>query len=239
MQLSSPYLRITSIRSKVARSSLQTKLLDRDKSTHPTSEGMAPRSRFRLVEGAEDGSVETVLARVARRENGALERLYYLTSAILYTAAVGILGDAEDAAEVIQDTYVRIWNKAHTFDSERSKGMTWMTMIMRGICMDQLRKKKSRPANHTDLSFDDGFVAAGSVVPFDDGFRQAQMLEDVRAAFAQLTDSDQDLMASVLFRGDSPEALAARYRLPLGTVKSRIHRALVKLRGVLGLDHEA
>lgn len=187
-----------------------------------------------------------MLERVSRRTSGGLERLYQATSPRLYAVALRLLGNAEDAVEALQDTYLRIWEKAPSYDATRARAFTWMVMILRGLCLDRLRKRRVRSAVWVD--WDEAVVVAdgsspgrrgmASMASPGDDFLTAATLEEVRLAFRSLSESDQKLVCESLFGTDTVEELAEKVSQPVGTVKSRLHRAILKLRTLLKWDHE-
>ena len=83
-----------------------------------------------------------LLRRIGEGQRAALQELYHLYSKPLYSYALKILGNQQDAEEVVQDAFVRYWKKAAKYDRSRSKPFAWAVMILRGICFDRLRQRK-------------------------------------------------------------------------------------------------
>ena len=203
-----------------------------------------PPTHLTVVRDLAPDADEALVDRVGRKVPGSLEALYHAASPRLYSVAYRLLGNAEDAREALQDTFVRIWEKAGSYDSSRSRAFSWMVMILRGLCLDKMRKRRLRapvwvdwdevrPAPDTANRPVDDLAAMAS--PGDD-FLTAQTLEEVRNAFSTLPKSDQKLLCQAIFSPDSLDELAESESQPIGTVKSRIHRAMLKLRSVLKWD---
>jgi RNA polymerase sigma-70 factor, ECF subfamily len=91
-----------------------------------------------------DGS--WLLGRIARRDSEALAELYRMWGDRLYSMALHWVNDDGAAKEALQDCFLRIWKRAGDFDAEKSRGFTWCAMILRGLCLDHMRKKRRRAA---------------------------------------------------------------------------------------------
>ena len=185
---------------------------------------------------ARDGS--RLLAHIARGDADALAELYRMWGDRLYSMALHWLKDEGAAKEMLQDCFLRIWKKAANFDAEKSSGFTWATMILRGLCLDHLRKRKRRSAVWQDWE-------AGSAleVPARGGIEDLffrETVTSVRSALTQLDEAEGESIRAALFDPGSVQDHADRWKVPLGTAKIRIHRAMLKMRELLrkGVDHE-
>ena len=102
---------------------------------------------------------------VAERDERALEELYKVTSDRLYSMALHWLRDEGAAREAVQDCYLRIWKRAGRYDPARSQPFTWCVMILRGLCLDQLRKLRRVPRLAEDLEEGETFLLRGATIP--------------------------------------------------------------------------
>src|SRR5690606_38943994 len=91
---------------------------------------------------ARDG--EWLLARIALGETAALTQLYHAWGDRLFSLASHWLGDEGAAREVLQDCFLRVWKRAGDYAPDRGKAFTWCAMILRGLCLDGLRKRQRR-----------------------------------------------------------------------------------------------
>lgn len=171
----------------------------------------------------------SLLERIGQRDSRALSELYQYYAGPLYSYAYKMLSNHEDAEEVLQDTFVRIWKKAAKYDGERSKPFTWSVMIARGLTLDRLRRRnkksaiKSVPldvADEPSTSMDD----CVEHLFFNEASRQVQQ------ALQTLPEVDRRCLELVVFSEVSHSQIAQETQQPLGTVKARIRRGLVKLR---------
>lgn len=169
------------------------------------------------------------LGRVAAGDRRALEDVYRRTSAKLFAICLRILPERVEAEEALQDAYVSVWRNAASYDPERANPLTWLAAIARNRAIDRQRARGGR----TMLSIE----AAGQLSdPGADPAAWLEVREDearVAACLGELRPDEADLIRRAFFEGLSYPTLAERSSQPLGTVKSRIRRALLKLRACL------
>ncbi len=179
-----------------------------------------------------------LLARIARREPDALAELYRIWGDRLYSMALHWIRDEGAAKEVLQDCLLRIWQRAGDFDPAKSRGFTWCAMILRGLCLDWLRHRRRRAGVWQDWQTGPALEVPARGGVEDLSFRET--VTRVREALARLDDVEAESVRSALFDPGSLQDHAARWQLPLGTAKIRIHRAMLKLRKLLATedDHE-
>jgi RNA polymerase sigma factor (sigma-70 family) len=180
---------------------------------------------------AEDNSA-SLLRRMRSGDQGALAELYGCTVDSVYALAQAILKSAEDAEEVVCDTYAQAWRQSERFDPERASPIGWLMMMCRSRAIDRLRQNRSRGSARTvalesvrDLTHDS--ITPGDLLSlFHHGSR-------VQGALASLSPQRLHLVSLAFFEGLSFPELAERTGMPLGTVKSHVRRALVELRRTL------
>lgn len=176
----------------------------------------------------------TLLARVAKGDHQAFSQLYDQSSTLLFTLAVRILGNHEEAAELLQDVYFEVWRKVSRYDVGRGTPIAWLITLTKSRALDRLRARTAR-----------GHHATESV----EAKAAAQLTEDRPSPFE--TKADQELRTAVLtaveglpqaqqqaielayYEGLSHTEIASRLNQPLGTVKTRIKLGMSKLREVL------
>ncbi len=136
-----------------------------------------------------------------------------------------------DADELSQEVMVTVWRKAAMFDPDRAQVSTWLFTIARNRWIDTLRKHARPEPDPNDPMF--------QPPPEPDGaqFLSTQEREKkVRAAVAELTEPQREVLIAAFFRGLSQSEIAEELQLPMGTVKSRTRLAFARLRDVLGED---
>lgn len=169
------------------------------------------------------------LLRAGRGDRSAFEAVYKATSAKLFGVCLRIFPDRNEAEEALQDAYITIWNKAASFEAGRASPISWLVTVTRNRAIDRLRAKGKA-----------GFVALDEAAEVADPapLADAQLLaagnDDVlHGCIEGLDGRDAHFIRSAFIGGATYADLAAREGEPLGTVKSRIRRALIKLRACM------
>lgn len=170
-----------------------------------------------------------LLQRIAEGSLEAMASFYDQTSAPLFSVAVQILGDRSEAEEVIQDVFVQIWEKAGTFDSQLGSAFHWSLSIARHRSIDRVRARQRRARLLAEFEGICDTEAASGTGPEE----SASVMEEarsVRAALKELPADQRQAIELAFFGGKTHLEIAAALREPLGTVKARIRRGLLKLR---------
>jgi len=162
---------------------------------------------------------------VAGGDASAFQQLYDATSGTLFGICTRILGDRVEAEEALQDTYLAIWRKAATFDPERGSAGAWIATLARHCAIDRLRGRSRIAAAPIELADDvpDGAMLAPDLI------ERGETRAKLEGCLQLLAPADGILIRSAFFQGSSYAELAVRTDRPLGTIKSRIRRALQKL----------
>lgn len=170
------------------------------------------------------------LRAVAAGDRLALRDIYRLTSAKLFGVCLRILSDRDEAEDVLQEVYLTVWNKAERFDASRASPVTWLAAIARNRAIDRLRAIAPRRRDGAQAEAagirDEGPSPLAALESDDESRRLAACLEtvDERARTA---------IVAAFYDGRTYEELAEAGNMPLGTMKSAIRRALIRLRGCL------
>ena len=170
-----------------------------------------------------------LLARTALGDRRAFARVYEATRAKLFSVSLRIVREAPLAEEVLQDSFVNIWNHASDYAQAKSAPLTWMAAIVRNRSLDIVRRTREAP----DV---DDALAARLV---DESAAPAQQVADRDEARAlhrcldELEPDQRQTIALAFFHGLSHSELADHLRRPLGTVKTHVRRGLQRLRECL------
>lgn len=177
-----------------------------------------------------------LLARIAHGDRDALAGLYDRFSGPLYGAALQILRDPAEAQDVVHDTFVTLWEKSGTFDSSRGTAFSWAVTLTRNRAIDRVRMRRRRAELLADSAPSDLGYGDGAAEP--DAGDSAVLRDEARAvrhAMAGLPSEQRKALELAFFGGLTQEEIARRLAEPLGTVKARIRRGLLKLRDALAL----
>ena len=167
---------------------------------------------------------QQLLAYIAQHSEAAFETFYDRHSGAVYALARKILRTKTDSEEVMQDVFVRIWNKAGDYDDSRGTVMAWLMTIAHHTAVDVFRRNQNRQTDELN----DAAVNAAS-----HGSDMAELTLDrmmAAKALEMLEASERAVLEALYFEGLSQSQLAARTGLPLGTLKSRARSALQRLR---------
>ena len=170
------------------------------------------------------------LARIPAGDRAALQTVYRLTSAKLFGVALRILGERSEAEDVLQEVYVTVWRKAADFDATRASPMTWLIAIARNRAIDRLRASRvSRRMEPIDAATE----IADSAPAADSTLEQAEDHARLHECLGGLAARERNALRAAFFDGNTYEELAERMKVPLGTMKSWIRRAMIKLKACL------
>lgn len=167
---------------------------------------------------------------VARRDRNAFRALYDATRAKLYGIVLNVLRERSAADDLLQEVYVRIWDRAADFDPGKASPITWMTTIARNRAIDEVR----RPRVTVDLPAEALENVAGSD-PHPLGQRESsEERQRLMGCLSSLADERRQMVMLAYCQGWTREALSKRFDRPVATVKTLLHRSLAQLKGCLG-----
>ena len=170
-----------------------------------------------------------LLRQVATRDTTAFAALYKQTSAKLYGVVARILHRSDVAADVLQETYVRIWEKASDFDPLKGSAIGWMATIARNRALDEARRV--RPVSLEDQP--DGFEPAAEEIDPLAARERSEGLARLVDCLKGLEEEKRTIVLLAYYRGLSREALSKRFGRPVPTIKTWLHRSLAQLRDCL------
>jgi len=186
-------------------------------------------------EEPDDRAVEiALLERITRRERAAFEELYTRYVNILYATALKFVREESDAQDVVQDVFIQIWDKAKLYDPAKGKPLTWVLALVRNRSIDRIRaiqrRARLRDEFEAETVTDESAWARESLSRVEAG-EQGRTL---RAAVNQLSPQQRKVIELAYFGGLTQIEIAEKLGEPLGTVKARARRGLLKLKELIG-----
>lgn len=170
-----------------------------------------------------------VLQRIAAGESSALGELYDQHGSHAYSLALRIVGNTSDAEEIVQDVFLHVWRQAEKYDPARATVTGWILMLTRSRAIDRLRARKARPPLETqDLDWGGEPAHNQEVAVITE-----EAATRVKAELAALPDAMRTAIELAYFDGLTHSEIAEQLREPLGTVKTRLRSALIRLRASL------
>jgi RNA polymerase sigma-70 factor (ECF subfamily) len=186
----------------------------------PEGDEVDPRPDGTLLAREEQQLVEGLLA----GNEDAVRALYARYARPIFTLGLRLLGSAEAAEELTQDVFLAAWRKAARFDPARGRLSTWLMTIAHNLAVDRLRRETGVTRPHLVL-MDEVPEVLG---PDED---EPLIERDVAIrALASLSDAEKRLLARAYFGGLTAREIAEADGIPLGTVKTRLRTALIKVR---------
>lgn len=170
-------------------------------------------------------SEEELVLALQRREKIAAEALYDMYSASLFGVIVRIVNDEAIAEDILQDTFVKIWNSFSSYSTEKGRLFTWMVNIARNLSIDKIRSKdyKNQTKNQ-ELENNVTFIDEQRNTVY-----KPELL-GVRDLVEQLKPEQKSILDLVYFKGYTHVEAADELGVPLGTIKTRLRTAITQLR---------
>lgn len=176
-----------------------------------------------------------LLQATAEGDERAFADLYRATSSHLYGLLFRMLKRRDQAEEALQDCYIKIWQKAETFDADKGSPLTWMLAVARYRALDLLRMKRPEvelPDEESEISLPPMTMADDSQDP-QARSEESQGLDNMRVGLRQLPEEQRQAVLLAYYEGYTHQELAKHMNAPLGTVKSWVRRGLARLREIL------
>jgi RNA polymerase sigma-70 factor (ECF subfamily) len=175
-----------------------------------------------------------LIERIVARDQSALAQLYDRHCRLLFTLILRILKDRGEAEDVLQEVFVRVWDRADRYDQALGAPAAWLARISRNRAIDRLRARAVR----ADLAVASSDPMPPSADPAPSGDPESlavtsEQRHAIAAALAGLPDNQRALIESAFFEGYTQSELAERFDLPLGTVKTRIRTGMQTLKRAL------
>ena len=169
--------------------------------------------------------VSECLSGIAAGDRSALESLYLLVSDAVYALALSVLKNREQAQDVLQDCFLRIWHTAENY-TEQGRPMAWIMTVARNLCLMQLRQQTRTVLLHPE----ENEHLFGVQTDHADSLGQRILL---RSCLHQLDEEEREIVVLHAVSGMKHREIAGMLQLPLATVLSKYHRALKKLKRIL------
>jgi RNA polymerase sigma-70 factor (ECF subfamily) len=174
-----------------------------------------------------------LMRRAAGGDEAAFAIFYRRFAPGVYSMIHQILQDPKECEDVMQEAFVQMWKKASTYDPNRSGLFTWAVMISRNKAIDRVRSRQRKARTIEAATEEAEVVTPMAVDSADELLEQSDQRKRVRAALSTLSGAQRDAIDLAFFGGMTQLEISDKLGQPLGTVKARIRRGLLALRGVL------
>jgi len=178
-------------------------------------------------------SEEDLLQRAGRGDARAFDQLYDRMAPRLFGLLRQMLHDEREAEDVLQDGFVLLWERAATFDAERSKAFTWAVMLFRHKAIDRMRMLGRRNRLVDSAVLEQITLGAPAHAGVDEEVQANERGVVVHEALNELPKEQRQLIEFAFLKGLTHHVIAESLGIPLGTVKTNIRRGLLRLRDLL------
>ena len=194
--------------------------------------GASPVEAQSAHDAALEANLREWIVAVVGRDETAFGNLYNATVNRAWSVAMRITRQPEAAEEVVEDCYWQVWREAARFDAARGRVLTWILTICRSRALDYLRRKdiaepmaEIETLRSTELADDrDPLDILGAT----------DRATAVHAALLQLKPKERQLISLAFFRGLTHQEIAVACAMPIGTVKTTMHKAFKQMQTILG-----
>jgi len=181
------------------------------------------------VRTAEDDT--NLVARMQGRDPRALAELYDRYGRVVYALILRVVRDTGLAEDLVQETFLRVWNRVHGFDAQRGSIGPWLLAVARNRAIDYLRSAGGRERNSVEYEETDH---PALYTDMEKDILASDKARVVKSAMDKLSPNQRQVIELAYFEGLSQTEMAERMGQPLGTVKTWVRSALKNLRDELG-----
>lgn len=174
---------------------------------------------------------DQLVAQMRAKQADAFSYLYDHYSAAIYGSISRIVSNEDVAQEVLQDAFMKFWDKIDQYDPTKGRFFTWMVNISRNLAIDKLRSKEMKKVGKTD-----------TIETYVTGIEQDNLHHlnvdgiGLKETLTALRDEEKFILELVYFKGYTQSEISEEFDIPLGTVKTRLRMGLKNLRNVLQVE---
>ncbi|WP_425389876.1 RNA polymerase sigma factor [Ekhidna sp.] len=174
---------------------------------------------------------DQLVAQLRAKQSDAFSYLYDNYSAAIYGSITRIIKDEDVATEVLQDAFMKFWDKIDQYDSSKGRFFTWMVNISRNLAIDKLRSKEMKKVGKTD-----------NIETYVTGIERDKLNHmqvdsiGLKETLTSLRDEERFILEMVYFKGYTQSEISDEFDIPLGTVKTRLRMGLKNMRKVLQVE---
>ena len=174
-----------------------------------------------------------LLKRIGQGDRGSFEKLYDRFSGPLFSTAYRVLNNQVAAEDVLQDVFIQIWEKAPLYNPALGKPLTWAVTLTRNKAIDRLRSTQRRNRLQDDVQRESKIFEQFDGQSSFDAVASVETSKLVREAIEKLSKDQRQVIELAFFSSMTQAEIAECLNEPLGTIKARIRRAMMKLRDVI------
>jgi RNA polymerase sigma-70 factor, ECF subfamily len=191
------------------------------------SHALMPPADAQLFHDDSHAAARDLMARIQQGDRDAFAALYDLCGDVVYSVALKLLADETAAQDVMQEVFCKIWSASHLYDPGLGKVVAWIITITRHLCLNRIRSDQRRANAYRNSA------AQPDTQPEEPGAAQLLVRQEtaaaVHASLQTLPPDQSEAIRLAFFQNMTHESAAAALNVPLGTLKARIRRGLLRL----------
>ncbi|MEO8399443.1 MAG: sigma-70 family RNA polymerase sigma factor [Ignavibacteriaceae bacterium] len=174
-----------------------------------------------------------LIEKVANNDESALSNLYDIYSRIVYSFIIKIVKDKQEAEDLLQSVFIQIWEKASSFDKTKGTVYSWVVTMSKNRAIDKIRSKAYKKSRQNVNDIEKVTLIDYKNPSSLDASIAAERSEFLRKAMEQIPEDQKLVLNLAYFEGFTQSEISEQYNIPLGTVKTRMRQALIKLEKLL------
>jgi RNA polymerase sigma-70 factor, ECF subfamily len=175
-----------------------------------------------------------LLKRVGQGDSASFEQLYDRLAGLLFSTAYRVLNNQAAAEDVLQDVFIQIWEKAPLYNPALGKPLTWAVTLTRNKAIDRLRSIQRRNRLQENVQHESEIFEQFDDRSSFDVVASSETSKLIRQAVEKLSNDQRQVIELAFFSSMTQAEIASHLGQPLGTIKARIRRGMIKLRDVIG-----
>ena len=180
------------------------------------------------------GNDAEIIRRIRAGDRTAFLEFYDRCAPLLMSVAARILNDRREAEDVLQDVFTQVWHRSGGYDAELGSLAAWAVALTRNKAIDRIRASTRRRRLIEEIALSAEGASEAPAPPGNEWLHGRERAERIRVALADLSADQRQVIELAYFAGMSQSEIATRLDQPLGTIKARIRRGMLRLREQLG-----
>jgi RNA polymerase sigma-70 factor (ECF subfamily) len=172
--------------------------------------------------------LEILVKQFQEKNQVAFEKLYNMYSRSIHGVVYNIVKDSDIADELMQDVFIKAWNKAETYASEKGRFFTWILNIARNTAIDKTRSKAFKQSKQNLNS--DFFV---NIITSSDNLDSSTDAIGIKKFVTQLGQKCKEVIELLYFKGFTQKEASEELQMPIGTIKTRNRNCIKELRDMV------
>lgn len=175
-----------------------------------------------------------LMKKIKAKDADALKQLYSLYNRLLFGMIISIVKKREEAEDVLQEVFVNIWEKAHTFKEGRGNVYSWLVTLTRNKAIDRIRSKGYKTQQKASVSVHEpAFTLEGDMFDPLETTIHSDRAQLVKRALGEIPESQSEVLKIAYYRGMTQSEISDHLEIPLGTVKTRTRQGMINLKDIL------